>query len=162
MVALQPALWLALAGRDGADSAGFRLEMTSGAGFQEERGKRVERRPEVRQHQFLGVRGACEFARLARRQVDRRADVVVLVRRFGQQEIGARTDEGTYRREVAAIRAQIEAARSAPEPKVAHQTRTLNSLVDRWEDMSAAQRKAVSARMKKYWAKRRRATAKKG
>jgi site-specific DNA recombinase len=58
-------------------------------------------------------------------------------------EAGARSDELAYRREVAALREELEAVRSTPEPPLARQGRILSSLVDRWDEMSADQRKRV-------------------
>ncbi len=58
-------------------------------------------------------------------------------------ESGARTDEASYRREVADLRDQLDAARSAPEPKLRQQARTLNSLVDQWDEMTPAQKKRL-------------------
>lgn len=58
-------------------------------------------------------------------------------------ESGARTDEKEYRREVSAIRAQIDAVRSAPAPVREKQTQALTGLVDRWDEMTPGQRKRL-------------------
>jgi hypothetical protein len=58
-------------------------------------------------------------------------------------ESGGPTDEVAYRRDVAALREQITAARSTPEPAPQQRARALNSLVDEWDVMSAAQRKRL-------------------
>lgn len=58
-------------------------------------------------------------------------------------EAGAITDEAVYRREVGALRGQISAARTVREATPMRQAQVLNSLVDQWDVMTAAQRKRL-------------------
>ncbi len=58
-------------------------------------------------------------------------------------ESGARTDEPEYRHDVAALRQELENARSVVEPEIQKQAATLRSLADGWELMRPDQRKRL-------------------
>jgi hypothetical protein len=58
-------------------------------------------------------------------------------------ELGARTDESAYRDEVAVLHRELEGLCTVREQPTAAQGRTLTTLVDRWDEMDAGQRRRL-------------------
>ena len=58
-------------------------------------------------------------------------------------ESGARTDEAGFRREVGALRQELEEIEALRPPQRVKQTATIASLSDRWNEMDSAQRRRL-------------------
>ena len=58
-------------------------------------------------------------------------------------ESGARTDEGAFRREVAALKQELEAIGASRPPQAVQRTASIASLADRWEEMEPSQRRRL-------------------
>jgi hypothetical protein len=78
--------------------------------------------------------------------------------RFGQVLSALRTEEGFLEAQLGKVRDAIGALGGVgKEYQRLRRTRQVQTVARNAKKMSTAQRKAVSARMKKYWAARRRA-----
>ena len=78
--------------------------------------------------------------------------------RFGQVLSALRTEEGLLEAQLGKVRDAIGALGGVgKEYQRLRRTRQVKTVARNVKKMSTAQRKAVSARMKKYWAARRRA-----
>ena len=83
--------------------------------------------------------------------------------RFGKVLSALRTEEGFLEAQLGKVRDAIGALGGVgKEYQRLRRTRQVKTVTRNAKKMSAAQRKAVSARMKKHWAARRRANAAKG
>ena len=77
-------------------------------------------------------------------------------------KLGARVRLAEIKQERAALNAMVNGSASDKAQKQTPPVERVRRRSRRRVTWTAAQRKAVSARMKKYWAKRKRATAKQG
>ena len=58
-------------------------------------------------------------------------------------ESGARTDETAFRREVGALRQELEELEAVRAPQSVKQAATIDSLCDRWGEMDSSQRRRL-------------------